>query len=158
MIFRAGRIGKFGFRAWLVVVIAMAALASPAVAAAASTTLDFEGLAPGTQVSNQFDGLGIDFVNGVIGGSFNDLVYGDGVACYPVVTAVGAAAHSGTQVGDIGCADGEFACSIFTSSDWPKAAAGWGCICRMPLHCAVRSPRVRPCARRGAILQKSSLD
>jgi len=118
MIFRAGRIGKFGFRAWLVVVIAMAALASPAVAAAASTTLDFEGLAPGTQVSNQFDGLGIDFVNGVIGGSFNDLVYGDGVACYPVVTAVGAAAHSGTQVGDIGCADGEFP----DSSVWANLA------------------------------------
>jgi hypothetical protein len=118
MIFRAGRIGKLGFRASLVAVIAVATLALPAVATAASTTLDFEGLAPGTQVSNQFDGLGIDFVNGVIGGSFNDLVYGDGVACYPVVTAVGAAAHSGTQVGDIGCADGEFP----DSSVWANLA------------------------------------
>ena len=91
----------------LVVVAAIAAMALPAVASADTTqTIDFEGLAPGTQVSNQFDSVGLDFVSGVV-----NVDEGEGdsnIACDPVVAAAGAGAHSGTQVGSIACADGEF--------------------------------------------------
>jgi len=99
------RSGRLGFGAALVAIVAVAALALPAVAAAGTTTIDFEGLTPGTQVSSQFHALGIDFATGVVQA---DEDYGDDVACYPVVTAIGSGAHSGTQVGDVSCADGEF--------------------------------------------------
>jgi hypothetical protein len=85
------------------VVAVLAALALPALAAAATKTIDFEGLAPGTKVSNQFDSLGIDFATGVVAATV-----GENVACYPVVTNIGSGAHSGTQVGDTSCANGEF--------------------------------------------------
>jgi hypothetical protein len=85
----------------------MTAMTLPAVASADTTqTIDFETVATGTQVSNQFDSLGIDFVSGVVtvdGGAGDN-----NVACYPVVKDAGSGAHSGTQVGSIACANGEF--------------------------------------------------
>jgi hypothetical protein len=89
--------------ALVLAIVALLALALPALAAASTTTLDFEGLAPGTKVSDQFDSLGIDFATGVVPASV-----GENVACYPVVTDIGPGAHSGTQVGDTSCANGEF--------------------------------------------------
>jgi hypothetical protein len=107
----AGRIGlairKPGRTASLVTLFAIVAMTLPAVASADTTqTIDFETMATGTQVSNQFDSLGIDFVNGVVN---VDAGAGDNnVACYPVVKDAGSGAHSGTQVGSIACANGEF--------------------------------------------------
>ena len=57
---------QYGRMLGAVAAVVIAALALPAVASATTQTIDFEGLAPGTQVSNQFDSLGIDFVNGVV--------------------------------------------------------------------------------------------
>lgn len=107
----AGRIGramrKPGLTASLLALFATVAMTMPAVASADTTqTIDFETLATGTQVSNQFDSLGIDFVSGVVNvdGGAGD----NNVACYPVVKDAGSGAHSGTQVGSIACANGEF--------------------------------------------------
>jgi hypothetical protein len=110
-VFRAGRIRhatrKLSVAASLVALFASAAMAQPAAAAADTTqTIDFESLSPGTHVSNQFDSVGIDFASGVV--TVNGGAGDNNVACYPVVTAAGAGAHSGTQVGSIACANGEF--------------------------------------------------
>ncbi len=68
--------------------------------AATTTTIGFDDLTPGTVVSTQYDAEGVDFFHGIAGLN---------VYCYPVVEAVGSGkAHSGTQVADTSCANGEF--------------------------------------------------
>ena len=67
---------------------------------AASTTINFDDLTPGTAISNQYDSQGVDFAKGIIGSN---------VYCYPVVTpAPSGQAQSGDQVAGISCANGEF--------------------------------------------------
>jgi hypothetical protein len=72
---------------------------APALAAT-TTTITFDDLAPGTSISNQYHGRGVDFETGIIGNN---------VYCYPVVKQVAAQdAASGDQVADTSCANGEF--------------------------------------------------
>ena len=81
-------------------VVTWALLAAGVAAAATTTTIGFDDLAPGTVVSNQYDGQGVDFQSGIIGTN---------VYCHPVITAVAAGqAQSGSQVADASCANGEF--------------------------------------------------
>lgn len=83
-----------------VAVGAVAGSLLPAAALAADATIDFESLAPGTTVTNQFAD---------VGGSGEGVVFGPlpgagGNGFRPIVKTVPAGqAHSGTRVGDIGC-------------------------------------------------------
>jgi hypothetical protein len=66
----------------VVVVAVILAVAPGSAVAATSTTINFDDLAPGTALSNQYDAQGVDFLTGIVG-MVNPNVY-----CFPVIKAV----------------------------------------------------------------------